>query len=370
MTSSVAERVRQIVAELPHLDDVTGLWTEIEARLGQGDAAFLSDLGVALTARYGAERPWQYGSVFDRLLRLLALTPGPGHVGHALRLVSVMDRPKAARYAASLLASGQEARDLAAAFSGRAPEELRACLVHELVLRGVAVEEVPAIARWATSPHWRHHPLGWLPLSRSDVEEHAGLPSYSAGGTGYSTPYGPAGRPAGGVATARPAPGVVETTTEARSTLMASAVANWVDESNGRAEARTFASDAPVDADPATFLALGLECLDGAKVLSVSPCPPAHAWRVLFAAASSGGAYNSGDHGAYGRLAAWQSMAGLSGAGDGAAAEEVEARVRECAWYAFDAATSWFEQVAWDIGLAATTPDGRGLAVLAATDTD
>ncbi|WP_405826545.1 DUF6183 family protein [Streptomyces sp. NBC_01390] len=36
---------------------------------------------------------------------------------------------------------------------------------------------------------------------------------------------------------------------------------------------------------------------------SVVALPLARAWRVLFAAASTGGAYNSGAYGAYGRLA-------------------------------------------------------------------
>ncbi|KPC86519.1 hypothetical protein ADL35_11255, partial [Streptomyces sp. NRRL WC-3753] len=68
---------------------------------------------------------------------------------------------------------------------------------------------------------------------------------------------------------------------------------------------------------PAALLTLGLESLAGAgrkkAALSVSACPPGQAWRVLFAAASTGGAYNSGSHGAYGRLAAWQSLAALPG---------------------------------------------------------
>ncbi|MFD4009691.1 DUF6183 family protein [Streptomyces albidoflavus] len=63
---------------------------------------------------------------------------------------------------------------------------------------------------------------------------------------------------------------------------------------------------------------------------------------------------------AYGRLAAWQSLAALAGVADGAGSAEAEARAAECAWFGFDARTDWFEQVAWDIGL----------AVLAATDTD
>ncbi|MEU6055809.1 DUF6183 family protein [Streptomyces xanthochromogenes] len=81
---------------------------------------------------------------------------------------------------------------------------------------------------------------------------------------------------------------------------------------------------------------------------------------MLFAAASTGGAYNSGSRGAYGRLAAWQSFGALAGCPEGAPFAEVEARAADCTWYEFEADTKWFEQAAWDVGLAALTPD-RGL---------
>nr|CAI78142.1 conserved hypothetical protein [Streptomyces ambofaciens ATCC 23877]CAJ89200.1 conserved hypothetical protein [Streptomyces ambofaciens ATCC 23877] len=91
---------------------------------------------------------------------------------------------------------------------------------------------------------------------------------------------------------------------------------------------------------------------------------------MLFAAASTGGAYNNGFHGAYRRLAAWRSLTALSGASSAAPVGEVEAHVQECDWYSFGAATAWFERVTWDIGLVSVTPGARRLAVLAATDTD
>ncbi|MER5969324.1 DUF6183 family protein [Streptomyces sp. NPDC002055] len=94
------------------------------------------------------------------------------------------------RYAASLLASSQPVEELAVSFSGNASEELRACLVHELMFRGADVTETPGIAGWATSPHWRHHPLGWLPLTLSDVAGQPDLPSYSARGGSHSMPFG------------------------------------------------------------------------------------------------------------------------------------------------------------------------------------
>ncbi|MEV5404202.1 DUF6183 family protein [Streptomyces albidoflavus] len=341
----MTEGIQEIVAGLPELKDVAGVCAVADERVARGDAAFAADLGVALARAYGRAEPlWQYRSVFGHLLRLLATTAGPENLTEALRLVS---SPEAAdrrrdRHVASLLASCRRPEELVVVFSGHASEELRACLVHELVLRGVAVDEEPGIARWARSPHWRYHPLGWLPLTRSGMEDGADLPSYSLRGSSHAMPYGPSGGgPYRGTGGAR-VPSAAEVTTPQLAAALSSAVANWVEESNGVVEARVFD-------------------LAG---------PPGQAWRVLFAAASTGGAYNSGSHGAYGRLAAWQSLAALAGVADGAGSAEIEARAAECAWFGFDARTDWFEQVAWDIGLAALAPDRRRLAVLAATDTD
>ncbi|NED80088.1 hypothetical protein G3I76_08240, partial [Streptomyces sp. SID11233] len=64
------------------------------------------------------------------------------HVEEAVRLVAATNgtTPPYPRLAAALLAEAQPPADLGAVFAGgaraHAPEELRACLVHELVLRG------------------------------------------------------------------------------------------------------------------------------------------------------------------------------------------------------------------------------------------
>jgi Family of unknown function (DUF6183) len=133
-------------------------------------------------------------------LRQLATTAGPENVTQTLRLVAATaaGRRTLDRYAASMLASCHPVEALAVAFtggsaSGDASEELRACLVHELVLRGVVVAELPGVANWATSPHCKHHPLGWLPLTLSGIEEDPPLPSYSPRGWGHPMPYGSAG---------------------------------------------------------------------------------------------------------------------------------------------------------------------------------
>ena len=95
------------------MKNVNDVWTAAEARLAAGDAPYLGDLGVALAERLaGNERVWQYRSVFDRLLRLLAVTPGSGNLVQALRLVFAARAGgrNLERYAASQLATGHAPR--------------------------------------------------------------------------------------------------------------------------------------------------------------------------------------------------------------------------------------------------------------------
>lgn len=381
----MAEKIEKIVAKLPRMKDVSTVAALAERRLEDGDATFVADLGIALNRTYGAEgdRLWQYRSLFGTLLRLLTVTPGQHNIEQGLRLTATTEsgRRSQSRHVASLLASSHPPHDLTVVFAGgtshgHACEELRACLVHELVLRGVDIAEMPEMARWATSPHWNHHPLGRLPLSPAAFEDEPGLPSYHARGGSWSIPYG---RGDDGPQTTSDGsayvPLAAETTTGAVSGALAAAVSNWAAESNGRIEARTFDLAEPVTAPavPRMLMSLKLESLRGLKAgdrSAVSSCPAAHAWRLVFAAASTGGAYNHGLRGAYGRLAAWQSLAALSGAPVHASAAEVERQVLACHWYSFGAATTWFDRVAWDIGLAAVAPERRRVAVLAATDTD
>ncbi|WP_405594413.1 DUF6183 family protein [Streptomyces sp. NBC_01410] len=376
-------RIQKIVTQLPDLKSVTKVWATAERRLAKGDAAFVADLGIALANRYGssAAEVWQYRSVLDYLLRLLTTTPGHEHVEQAVRLVSAAGstRRKLARSAASLLAAGQVPENLTAIFAGGssragASEELRMCLVHELVLRGVTIGEMPEIEGWATSPHWRRHPLAWLPLELSVIEATPPLPSYSVGGSSYSMPYGPQDGPGVTLGNVTHVPLATETTTEQFGAAVAAAVAR-IEESNGRVEAGTYDLAEPVETGclPDLLATLGLDCLNGVgsrKRLALASCQPDQVWRMLFAAASTGGAYNHGEYGAYGRLAAWRSLAALSGTASEAPVGEVERNAQACDWYSFGAATKWFERVAWDIGLVSVAPGYRRLAVLAATDTD
>ncbi|MGC5051212.1 DUF6183 family protein [Micromonospora sp. DT48] len=356
------EDPRDIAATVTELHDVTRVHELAERRLGAGDARFVADLGIALWRRYAGQAvsPWQYRSVFDSVLRLLTLTPGV--VDQAARLVSVVQDRHTTRYAASLLASAHSPADLGVVFDAGRSEELRACVLQELVLRGAEVRH-----RWATSSHWRYHPLGWLPLSLTPIEGRPVLPDYHLHGSSQELPV----IAAEAVRGHGPVPHWQETTTPDEAASLAAAVDNWAEESNGHIEARTFAfdDDLPAAAVGDALVRVGLQCAQG-MTTGLKVCSASQAWRQLFSAASTGGAYNSGEFGAYGRLLAWRSVAALVGAPHDAPAGDVEAIANRCSWYSFALSTPWFDRVAWDIGLAVVTPDRRRLAVLAATDTD
>ncbi|MFV2020537.1 DUF6183 family protein [Micromonospora sp. LOL_023] len=353
---------RSIVAGLAELGEVTGIWELAEQRLQAGDARFVTDLGIAAWRRYGGDptTPWQYRNVFDRTLRLLTQTPGA--TDQAVRLISVVQDRRQVRYAASLLASAHSVADLGGVFDTGRSEELRACLLQELVLRGAEVHH-----RWVVSPHWRHHPLGWLPLSLTPIKGHPSRPRYHLGRGSHDLPV-MAAEPVHGHG---PVPRWRETTASDETAALSAAVDNWAEGSNGRIEARTFAfdEDLPPDAVGDALLSIDLECTQG-MTTGLGTCSPPQAWRQLFSAASTGGAYNRGEYGAYGRLLAWQSVAALVGAAHDAPAGDVEALAHRCSWYSFAGGPGWFDNVAWNIGLAVVSPDRRRLAVQAATDTD
>jgi Family of unknown function (DUF6183) len=285
----VTEDIRRVVTELAGEHETGRVFELAERKLAAGDADWVARLGIAIAAERtsSGDHLWQYRSVGDYVLRLLTLAPGRENVEQALRLIATASPTNRwrQRYAASLLAAGQSPADLVVAFaggssSGGVPEELRACLVHELVLRGTAIAEMRSIARWATSAHWQYHPLAWLPLELSGLEAARSLPSYHARGGSNAAPYGPSsqeGRPLPDVR-GNALPSGRDVTTPLVSAAIGAAVANWVGESNGKVEAKVFDLDSPLRAElmPGALAALNLDCLSGLTPrsrLTLSACP-------------------------------------------------------------------------------------------------
>ncbi|MEU4203498.1 DUF6183 family protein [Streptomyces sp. NPDC039022] len=380
--------IARVLDSLPNRVDVTGVHDEVERRVTAGDPDFARDLARAIVALGRTKtEAWQYEAVFSHALCALQTTPGRANIERAISLPGTRfpeAERQAARFRASVLASEQPVEDLLAAVfapgrtTAAAPYELRACLLHELVLRGIDVSGLAETRGFAAALRSGDHPLAALPTRLLEAEEKVELPRYSTRGASHSLPCrsgteppGPSASPSAGPG---PAFGLAELPDPAQSEAMATAVNGWREHSNGKIEARVFAGDAPCDRAHlrAAIDVLPLECLAGTRrgTVRMDASTAGRAWRMLFSAASTGGAYGGSLHGAYGRLAAWHSMTGLVGAPAGTEFEQVDESARACTWYDLGTETDWFHGVAWDFGILALRPDRHHVAVLAATDTD
>ncbi|MFJ3876646.1 DUF6183 family protein [Streptomyces sp. NPDC090077] len=354
------------------MEDIEFVWGEPERRAAAGDLAYLGELGAQLSDRReeAALRARTYGEQLAYVVRVLALTPGRDALVELMRLVDGKRAASDLWGLASLLAEHHPAADLVAAVFDRpgagATDHLGPCLYHELLLRGADMAGVPQ--------PWSSHTLAWLPRQLRDFEAGAEFPRRTVSGS------------AGGFWTRIPAEGrldpPVPRTTE-RSALRNSVTAE-VHESIvsapesgdwGHADAWVFLPEEPLAPEqvPALLPMLPMPCTDVGPTyrFEVARSPLGEVWRLLFASASMGGVYGGGVGGAFGRMWAWRSLAGLAGAEAGAGAEEVERLARATTWFRFEADSGWFHnEIGADYGIAALSPDGRRLAVLAATDTD
>lgn len=86
--------------------------------------------------------------------------------------------------------------------------------------------------------------------------------------------------------------------------------------------------------------------------------------------AANSGDYNTAWSGAYGRLAAWQSLSGLCGVESSANLPSIEHQAGRCRWAFFRAPSLWFDRVVSDFAIVAVCPDEESLALLATTDSD
>ncbi|MEV7215369.1 DUF6183 family protein [Kitasatospora cineracea] len=387
-------RIRTLLAQLPRRTDAGPVVEAAGAALAAGDVAFVGELGAALAARCGDPRTTGYRDAFRRLFDLVASGPGPERAALAVELLAALppgswpDVP----HQASVLAAGRPAGELASAFTVPVPERLRRCLVRELELRGDDPAEVAEIAAWAA-----HRRRTRRPLHLAGAAGEPALPPYGGGDGPPGAEFGPdPGSPPPRPGAPAPLPPVTETTEEdGAAAALGSATANWSTDSNGRTEARVFRFRTPLDPAAATdpsalrtlLPGLPLHCLAGTRHparnrrnttphpagpagLAVRAAGAGQVWSLLHAAATHGGAYGPGLGDAPGRLAAWRSLAALADCPGTADTDEVESAADEYAWFTFTSDSTWFDQVAWDLGVLALSPDRRRLAVLAATDTD
>jgi hypothetical protein len=374
--------LNSFVASLDNISDVNDHYAFIDRHAAAGDREALMEIFLELNKGGPHSRipDWATGAVVERIIEALALTNGHDNAVVALELAGIAGT--------GVNRSSGQLRQVAVIskiVAAHSPEvidtllrklsdlETTALMLHEAVVRGKLLPASPAGAEIQQRLAGAQHPLALLPLTLLDVEQDVMLPQYGIGSSGTSIPFGPIREQqavnSGPLASALEA---TETTYPERSELISAAVMNWKDESNGKIEARTFRADLSNRSTlPAVLPTLGLKSAESTDEIHVRENAVVRdAFTVLFSAASSGGAYNSGKFAAYGRLLAWQSLAGLVGASVGVSVHDIAKSAHTCQWCLFDSPNEWYYQVAWDIGVACFNPAYREVAVLAATDTD
>ncbi|MET7300790.1 DUF6183 family protein [Embleya sp. NPDC005575] len=368
-------------------------WETAEPRAAQGDVGFVRELGSTLLTRLAAVRQQtrDHERCLGQVTQVLATTPGPESVGELLQLLREVypyptvgtTSPRAGggspapRHIASMLVACQSYETLERTVFDRSVwdnlHELRDCLFHELLMRDAIPGDSWTLRGWQCST-WT--PLRWLPTERRDFEIAWSFPEYHARGMSWSG--GISGPPAE-KRVDPPMPRTAEpshlrnaaTSAEYQAIVAAGEAGNW-----GCSEAWVFRLDKPVEPGdvPALLPSLPMGCVEGLGPegrFEIGVSTLDDVWPILFSTASTGGMYGPPSYGAYGRFAAWCSVAGLSGAAHDASADEVETLARGTTWFRFASGAEWFHnEVGHDYGIAALSPDRRRLAVLAATDTD
>lgn len=384
-----------------HADEsVNQAYATVDRLNREGKTDDLLQLAAAIEAACDVEGAAKlpYEAVADHVEEVLALTPGAGHIDALFTLlardrVRSVQRPRPlemrVRAFASRLAHGQTKDALLAAIersaANAASTEVLACWMHETVLRGTMLDREAVAVAFQADLAAKGHPLGELPLTLLDAENEAPtyMPMYGANAISKAVqrlergPTSTRTMPPPGEHTVPRATRIEDPALEQR---LREAVGPWTtgSGSNGKAEAKVFRLEPPLTTgSPGRWLlrALPLECIqasaDVASELRAERCNADAVWGALFAAAANGGAYSSGLGGAYGRRAAWTSLAALVDAPVEARPHEVDEEARAATFLMFSApAGGWWNDIAWDIGALVVRDDGASVAVLAATDAD
>jgi hypothetical protein len=406
----MANEIEGIVASLGQLeraDDVNQAYASVDRWNREGRTADLVALaaGIERACDVTGAAKLPYEAVADHVEEVLALTAGADHIDALFSLLAMprvrsvqRARPEEMRVRAfaSRLAHGQTKDALVAtitrlgtgsgAGSGSKAEntELLACWMHETVLRGTALDRETAAVTFHEGLAAKNHPLGALPLRLLDAEGEAPtyMPMYGSNAISKAVARlesGPTSMrtiPPPGHHVAPSAKRHEDAALEAR---LREATTPWTTGSKGKAEAKVFQLEPALGmTSPGRWLlrALPLDCLEGvgpsADALRAERSGADGVWGALFAAAANGGAYSSGLGGAYGRRAAWISLAALVDAPADATPQQIDARAASSSFLMFGASGGggFWNDVAWDIGALAVRPGGATVAVLAATDTD
>jgi hypothetical protein len=121
------------------------------------------------------------------------------------------------------------------------------------------------------------------------------------------------------------------------------------------------------DISPALLARSGGACFDSASHIALQRISLREVYKGLFATIEGGPTYGPGTTPAIARHRTWKSLSGLCGAAQAASVEEINTICEQSQWFSFGADGTWFYASLWGLGLIALRPDGKTLALFAAT---
>src|SRR5687768_1582440 len=183
------QEIDSLIDQLSQEDGLTRACQRAEEWASSGKVGNLLTFATALEERCDAKQVAVFESVTDHVEDQVALAKGKEAVDAVLALAQgdrtktvMIKRPRAMRLRAfaSRLGYGQEPETFLATLdrAGEKPEhqEILACWMHEVVLRGTSLASDARAQRFHERLAQAKHPLGSLPLSLLEVENEA--PSY------------------------------------------------------------------------------------------------------------------------------------------------------------------------------------------------
>lgn len=356
-TAEILERLTPLARSEPR-----ALASALEALRASPEGGAASDTHWVLS-RYvehalGSARTVEAG---EALLRLACTDVAPVRIFQMRRAFTSGIRR---RWIAALLASGLESGsvlELLERNEERADSfELRALLLHELVLRagGMEVEDQPVAARLVREMRGREHPLAALPLRRLPLESGVAVPPFPAG-LWVERPAVPAFAPRTGTPIRR---GWMEAS---QPRPLAPGPASGPDEIP---ELSCIAFSLPPEArgtdDVSVLATLPIAALDPAPPgRSAQPLTPDEAFALLVATSARTPGFPVNDI-AVPRLRAWEQARYLLGAGASASPRDVDALAGTADWTRHAAIGGWFAADDVDTALLLTARTGDRFAVL------
>jgi hypothetical protein len=367
---------KSFLPSLKNIKDVNQHYKFIDLCIALGDFSTLENIVIDICIKYpDGSQDWQYRSVVGHIIHALAFSESFDNSFYSMKFHKLVnENTKKYRlnltYTISILVLSQKSETIARLLEKIEDAESLGLLLHESIIRKKIDISLPAVQAILERLQTENHPLGFLSLNLFDFEENMKifLPHYgSSGGSSWNTYSAPTYDTQHASVNIE----LAEITTSERVQQISTSVRNWQTESNGKVEVRVFHLNGDLASVTQTTLPLlPLECTGKPDFAFHDGVALSEVFSALFSVASTGGAYGSGEGATYGRLRAWQSLAGLVGLSQTATTDEIAGIARNCQWYFLGISTEWFYNVAWDIGIVCVNPSKNEIAVLAATDTD